>query len=335
MRPRRNKRGREPRGAWSTGLLSGGVLPALALLACCAVAVAAPEPGEQFDWSNLTIDRGDLHVGGPGKDGISSLKDPPSVPAAEADFLPADARVIGVRLPDGTARAYPIAVLNWHETINDTLGDLPIAVIYGPLCDSVSVVVRRLDEQAYVFGNSGMLANSNVVLYDRTDHALYAQLAPGWLSGPNAGRSLPHLPWTVTTLGDWRERFPDSTVLSLKTGYSRPYRQNPYASYFRSEELYSPLMSYDSRLPSKTRVIGVRVGEALRAYPLADIRQGDVPGAAVTDTLGDKRVVLRAWGEESAEVVELPEGGEAVYTFWFAWAGFHPNTEIYGQTSEP
>ncbi len=67
--------------------------------------------GEAFDLTGLTIDRGKLRSGGPGKDGIPALTAPKTTPVAEADFLPGDARVIGV-VVEGEARAYPIPSLS-------------------------------------------------------------------------------------------------------------------------------------------------------------------------------------------------------------------------------
>ena len=29
------------------------------------------------------------------------------------------------------ARAYPVQILIWHEIVNDTVGDLPVAIFWG------------------------------------------------------------------------------------------------------------------------------------------------------------------------------------------------------------
>ncbi len=133
----------------------------------------APAPlAWPFDLTGLTIDRQRIKAGGPTKGGIPSLTAPISVPIVNAEFLSDQARVVGVTV-HGQSRAYPLNVLNWHECINDMLGGVPIAIIYCPLCDSVSVVDRRLDDRILEFGISGLLYNSNVLLYGRQDHALW------------------------------------------------------------------------------------------------------------------------------------------------------------------
>ena len=126
-----------------------------------------------FDLANLTVARSQIAFGGPPKDGIAAISNPEIVAFGEIEKLRDDDRMIGV-VVEGEARAYPIRVLTYHEAVNDTIGDTPIAVVYCPLCDSVSVVDRRLEGTVREFGISGLLVNSNVLLYDRTDDSLWS-----------------------------------------------------------------------------------------------------------------------------------------------------------------
>lgn len=118
----------------------------------------------QFNTYDLTIPREQILSGGPPKDGIPSLTDPKAGVVEDSQYADGD-RMVVVTVGDMT-RAYPIRILNWHEAINDELGGVPIAVIYCPLCDSVSVVDRRLSDDTLEFGISGLLHNSNVLLYE-------------------------------------------------------------------------------------------------------------------------------------------------------------------------
>jgi len=54
-----------------------------------------------------------------------------------------------------------------HEIVNDTLGGTPIAVTYYPLCNAAVVFDRRLDGRLHDFGVTGMLRNSDLVMWDR------------------------------------------------------------------------------------------------------------------------------------------------------------------------
>ena len=289
------------------------------------------EHAAEFDLTNLTIDRSEISFGGPPKDGIPAINKPEIVDLADIsadDTLRDDDRMIGV-VVDGLARAYPIRVLMYHEAVNDTIGDTPITVVYCPLCDSVTVVDRRLDGVAREFGISGLLTNSNVLLFDRTDDSLWSQVGFTAISGPNAGRSLTHLPWEITTAGAWREAHPDSTVMTFNTGFKRNYNQNPYPNYFDSDDaLLFPVAHEDDRFSRRELVIGVKLGDAAKAYPVAAILAA--PDGLVRDAIGGETVVLQAGSDgKSVRVVEAPAGAHTVHTFWFAWVAFHPETAVY------
>ncbi|MHC4447108.1 MAG: DUF3179 domain-containing protein [Planctomycetota bacterium] len=282
---------------------------------------------EYFNTEDLILSRDQIRFGGVLKDRIPSLVEPEAVPAAGADFVDPDARVVGVTVGD-ESRAYPVGMLMWHEVINDTLADVPIAVIYCPLCDSASVVDRRLDDQTYTFGVSGLLRNSNVLMYDRTDDALWSQLGGQAVSGPNAGKTLRHLPWSLTTFGAWTKSQPDSTVVSFETGWKRDYTVQPYGDYFESDRLMFPIERHDDRLPVKEQVVGVQVDGNVKAYPVQAIV--DAPDGRVRDSIAGQTIVLECDGDGGVRVVEAPDGAQIVHTFWFAWAAFYARTEVWG-----
>ncbi|MHC4218543.1 MAG: DUF3179 domain-containing protein [Planctomycetota bacterium] len=288
---------------------------------------AAEEQSAGFNLDDLTVSSREITPGGPPKDGIPSLIDPETVAIDAADHLRDDDRVVGVSL-GGQTRAYPVRALTYHEAINDEVGGVPILVVYCPLCDSVSVVDRRLEGGTYTFGVSGLLLNSNVLLHDRTDDALWSQLGFTAISGPHAGRSLTHLPWDLTTLTGWRRRHPDSTVMTFNTGYDRDYDQSPYGDYLASDRLIFPVSHKDMRLRAKTPVVGIKLGDYARAYPADAIR--DAADGIVRDTMDGETIVLEA-GPESVRVAEAPPAALIAHTFWYAWAAFHPGTEIYEQ----
>ncbi|GAF92675.1 unnamed protein product, partial [marine sediment metagenome] len=119
-----------------------------------------------FDLSNSVLPRKLIRRGGPSRDGIPALVDPPVVNASQVGYLRPFDRVAGV-VVEGVARAYPLRILNYHEVVNDRVGRTSLAVTYCPLCDSVVVFDRRTDRGELQFGVSGLLYNSNVLLYDR------------------------------------------------------------------------------------------------------------------------------------------------------------------------
>lgn len=281
-----------------------------------------------FDLSNAVIPANEIHAGGPPKDGIPALTDPRMIAAQEAAYLqPAD-RVIGV-VRGQDARAYPLRILNYHEIVNDRLDGVPIAVTYCPLCDSAAVFDRRTEAGVQEFGVSGLLYNSNVLMYDRgrRPESLWSQMKAAGVSGPGASQSLRALPFELTTWQDWQTRYPRTTVLSDRTGHARDYRSNPYQGYFASPRLMFPARPSSDRLPAKSLVLGVWSGGQARAYPLDAF---DPQGEILDQQLGDERFRLAYDGRhESLRVTEADDELQWMYSFWFAWYAFRPHTEVY------
>ena len=56
----------------------------------------------------------------------------------------------------------------------------------------------------------------------------------------------------------------------------------------------------------------------------------NAPDGLVRDSIEGEAIVLSAPpGSQSVRVVEAPPGAHVVHTYWFAWAAFHPDTEVY------
>ncbi|MCY3687237.1 MAG: DUF3179 domain-containing protein, partial [Chloroflexi bacterium] len=179
--------------------------------------------------------------------------------------------VVGVEI-DGDARAYPIRIIAWHEMVNDTIGGVPVSLAYCTLCGSPILFDGRVGSEVYRFGTSGLLYRSNKLMYDRNTRTLWNQFSgkPAW--GPLVGEEirLNVLPVVVTTWGDWYSRNPDTTLLSINTGFVRDYGPGvAYRDYFNSPLTWFNVPVSDDRLAQKDNVYAVRIGEALTAYPIA------------------------------------------------------------------
>lgn len=191
--------------------------------------------------NNTRIDLTQLLDGGPPKDGIPSI-DRPRFDTAQTTPFARDELVIGVEI-DGVAKAYPIGIMNWHEIVNDTVGDTNLTVSYCPLCDTVIVFQRGNT----TYGVSGKLYQSCLVMYDRADNTLYSQPWAIGVVGANVNRSLQRLPAVKTQLGNWLARYPNSKILSTETGYARNYLRYPYGSYYTNEQIIFPVRHQDQR----------------------------------------------------------------------------------------
>ena len=114
----------------------------------------------------------EIRGGGPPKDGIPSVDAPKFISIKEADAFLDDTSdiMLGIEVK-GEARFYPYQILVWHEIVNDTIQDEPVLVTYCPLCATGVAFDRRVDGEAREFGVSGLLWESNLLMYNRTPGA--------------------------------------------------------------------------------------------------------------------------------------------------------------------
>ena len=231
--------------------------------------------------------------GGVGFEGIPALDRPATLAAGEADYLTPEEPVFGIVL-NGEARAYPHRILDWHEMVNDEVGGVGFSLAYCTLCGSgIAYRAEASDGKRYDFGSSGFLMRSNKLMVDRQTRTLWNHLTGRPVLGPLADSEvrLERLPLVVTRWADWRARHPGTRVLSLDTGFDRPYRPGAaYGGYFASPETMFPVRERSRLLPAKERVFGLELGGVPKAYPVEAL----VEARVVNDTLNDVAVVLVA-----------------------------------------
>jgi hypothetical protein len=224
-------------------------------------------PGGTKDWS-IPLD--EVFDGGPGKDGIPALTDPEFISAESAEYLDDEDLVIGF-VVGNEARAYPHQILDWHEIVNDQLGDINIAVTYCPLTGTGIGWNREIDGKVTTFGVSGLLYNSNLIPYDRETDSNWSQMRLDCVNGELKGREVETYPMVETTWLTWKEMYPDTRVLSRNTGYNRSYGRYPYGDYRTDDDfLLFPVANEDDRIPNKERVLGVLQDGTVRVYRFTD-----------------------------------------------------------------
>lgn len=281
-----------------------------------------------FDLSNATLPVAEIVSGGPKRDGIPTLTQPEFESAANAAWLKPEDAVIGVYF-DGEARAYPVKVLNWHEGVNDKIGNEAFAVTYCPLCGSGMVFSAKAGDQQLEFGISGLLYNSDLLLYDRQSESLWSQLEMKAISGPLVNTPLELLPSYQLSWKDWKRRYPETKVMSQNTGYSRDYNREPYQGYSTNNRLLFAVKNRDNRLENKDQVVGIALNGRFKAYPLKKLRK--LGNNQFRDNIGDMTVQLEFVPESNSLIVtnEAKEVIPSTKLYWFAWYAFHPDTEVY------
>ncbi len=282
-----------------------------------------------FDVSDALIPEREILSGGPPRDGIPAIYHPVFESVEEASWLRDKDRVLAVVI-NSEARAYPIRILDWHEIVNDKIGDQHFAVTYCPLCGTGMVFAANAGEGALLFGVSGLLYNSDVLLYDRNSESLWSQILGKAVSGPLKGTPLPLLPVTHTTWEKWVKKYPETKVLSRETGFNRDYRQGPYEGYENSRRLFFRVShSAPKTYHPKERVIGIEVDGEFKAYPFKELSSQGL--AEFIDQFAGKMFVIE-WDEEAQSSSIRDETGRllpATTGYWFAWYTFHPETDIF------
>jgi len=291
--------------------ISPQFLLSVALIAVTGLVAAAtffPETGDHaqaqlscddppIDVSNLqrvwdktdfcTYDPGvfdDIISGGVPRDGIPPIDNPEfdSVDTAR-DWLQPQSPVVAFSL-NGIARAYPLAIMTRHEIVNDVVGGEPVAVTFCPLCNSAVVFERTVDDQALRFGVSGLLRNSDLIMWDDATQSWWQQFTGTGIVGQYTGHQLTILPSQVVGFGAFAEQYPDGEVLSPG---SRSYGSNPYVGYDSSDSPFLFRGRVDDRLFATSRVLAGVIDGVPVAYPFETLASVGV----INDTVGSQDVV--------------------------------------------
>lgn len=240
-------------------------LLAVALMASCGSKDDGATPDK--DSKEWTIPVAEIFDGGPGKDGIPSLLNPKLVSASEANHLSDGDLVLGYKNGDNV-RAYPHAILDWHEIINDKVNNFAITVTYCPLTGTGIGWERTIDGQETTFGVSGLLYNSNLILYDRLTGSNWSQLRLESVNGKLKGAKINTFTLIETTWKTWKSLFPETKVVSTETGHNRNYGRYPYGDYrTNNSNIIFPYTPKDERIAAKERVHGVIINGKAKAYP--------------------------------------------------------------------
>lgn len=284
------------------------------------------------DFTVKSIPFSEILSGGPPRDGIPSIDDPKFERIADITDLEATEPVIGL-IVNGKARAYPLRILMWHEIVNDTIGGVPVAVTYCPLCNSAVVFDRRFDDQVLSFGTTGKLRNSDLVMYDRQTETWWQQFLGEGLIGKYTGETLKTIPARLESYENYVKRAPDGEVLVPSRPGQRDYGRNPYVAYDRQNRPY-PLFQGDlpEYINPMARIVVID-GKAWSMDLLRNkgiIADGDLK---ITWSEGQNSALDKATiseGRDVGNVVAQRNGEDVVYdvTFAFVFNAFHPDRKV-------
>ncbi len=213
------------------------------------------------------------------------------------------------------------------------------------------------------FGTSGFLYRSNTLLYDHATKSLWSTLKGEPVVGPLVGKgiSLKRLSCVTSTWGQWKTDHPDTTVLSLDTGYKRDYDEGvAYGQYLATDELMFSIPQSDERLKNKAEVLTFHgkddqlaiAADFLMENNVYHEKIGDVDFVVLTDKSGANRAYategkkFKSWDQDRTAVDEqgvkwsLTESAlsnskseslervSAQRAFWFGWHAQFENTRL-------
>ncbi len=306
---------------WMNGLAVG-----LLLFTCIHENGLGATRTNGFDLSNTFVPKDEIHHGGPPRDGIPAIDAPQFVSAKDAQ-LEDEERVLGI-LHKSYTKAYPVRILNYHEIVNDKVGGEAVVVTYCPLCGTGMAFAANIAGKDRSFGVSGLLYNSDVLLYDRESESLWSQIMRKAISGKMKGQVLQQLPLAHTTWKDWRTRFPGSKVLTEQTGHVRNYARSPYQGYARDERIWFPIANRDGRYHPKELVIGLNLHGKTRAYPFTELAKY---GKVLKERFAGQNMQIEfdAANRTGRIIDERAQEIPSTIAYWFAWMAFFPDSEVF------
>lgn len=291
--------------------------------------------GWATDFTQTTVDLGEIMDGGPRRDGIPPIDNPSFVPVSEIEHLgPLDPVMSFTH--NGETRAYPLRVMTFHEIVNDEVGGHPVSVTYCPLCNAAIVFDRNVDGEILDFGTTGKLRRSDLVMYDRQTDSWWQQFSGESITGSYAGTELTMLPSQLISWERFSEANPDAMVLEDPQNFRRPYGMNPYRGY---DTLAQPFL-YDGPFPDGIaplqRVVMVRHGEtefAVSTAKLAEDGSYVQDGIEVSFSAGQASALdseIIAEGRDVGNITVMMDGEPVVHdvTFAFVVHAFEPDLEI-------
>jgi len=226
--------------------------------------------------SEWSIPISEVIDGGPGKDGIPALVNPTFTDAQDVNYLNDTDLVIGFKNGD-VVRAYPHAILDWHEIVNDNLNDVSVAITFCPLTGTGIGWNRFIKGEETTFGVSGLLYNTNLIPYDRATGSNWSQLLNKSVNGSLIGEKADLIGLFETDWKTWRTIYPDTQVLSSDTGFSRTYGISPYGDYnTNNDKFLFPVFQRDQRLPLKERVHAIINENNAKVYTFSNFQSNNI-----------------------------------------------------------
>ncbi len=209
---------------------------------------------------------------------------PEFISVANVNFLDDNDLVVGT-VNGNEVKAYPHSILDWHEVVNDKIDEDFITISYCPLTGTAFGWKSNTGGIKSTFGVSGLLYNTNLILYDRNTNSNWSQLKLQCVNGSLIENEPSLINVVETNWGTWKKLYPDTKVMSTDTGFSRNYENYPYGDYKTNHDffIFSATPS-NSALPNKERIYAIIEGNKSKVYQFSKFGNGSI----IKDTFEDQ-----------------------------------------------
>ncbi len=276
-----------------------------------------------FDTSSDVLDETTLIRVGPVDSPMVPLDEIKLEAVADTDWNDDDF-VMGVAL-NGEARAYPLAMMVWHQVVNDELGEVPILVTFCRLCGTGVVYDRWVGDQTLSFGMSGLIYRADILLYDRETRSLWSRFLDESVAGDSAGLPIFGMPHQIATVGEWKAQFPESSIVSRDNSYGVDYDVAPMGGATAGQGVFATLpkeLRYHPAMP----VVGVRQAGKTKAYPAGEILAN---GGMIQDDFDGVAVDLTYTAKDQAFNHGFEGTADYDVTTWANWTAKNPETDVF------
>ncbi len=188
---------------------------------------------------------------------------------------------------------------------------------------------------------------------DRETDSWWSIMTSKAIGGTLDKKDLVELPVSEkTTWKKWRERYPDTRVLSVDG--KEHIENNPYDNYFSNEKTFRNMEVKDDRLPPKGSIFSFLIDDRPVAVPHTVFAGGKIlrskifggrhllifrrPGASMFESSRAYLIPAKIDPEKTDPAGLLPGPDEALPpgfepiagfdTFWYNWVSVHPETAL-------
>lgn len=174
---------------------------------------------------------------------------------------------------NGTHKAYPHRILEYHEIVNDINDQYCYSISYCPLTGTSRAWRSKVNNVETEFGVSGLLYNNNLILYDRQTESHWSQILNLSVNGSTMGQRIAEKQVFELKYNELSKLDGNVLLLDPSSGSLSSYASSPYDDYKTNDLIFFPLGNTDNSIPSKERVLGISVAGKTKVYRFSDFQE--------------------------------------------------------------